>query len=323
MTLCVSGLMFAQGAAAQAGGSQHSPEGAMCGQSRSVLLRFLDGRAAMGVKVVLTAASPAMGGPELYVAGRETNQFGPSAGQGGGVAPMSTPEVDCTPIVTGTLKATTDQRGLVRFDQLGEGTWILQFEGEVTHQQDTASVVPASLQGLYPQGRTREGGGFVEQVTALNEEGGPSQQPVQPGAGPTTSRYVLEFSSGQGGWLPGIDLAAANDAPPIPLASITVGAVGTPSVVRQASSDGSGTGDSTQESTFDASGAYVVPGSDQQPSQRTVQTSTHLISAWWVAVAGLVIGGLVAIAWATRRTSQQNAPARVDKESRRRNWIRQ
>ena len=285
------------------------PQVPPCGQSRSVLVRFIDGKPAQDIKVILTAASSAMGGPELYVMGGETDRPGtPDATDV--VSPLSTPDPNCTAVITGTLTATTDQRGMVRFDGLGEGMWLLRFEGEVTHERQIASVVPASVQGLFPQGRTRGGGGFVEQVSALNEEGGPNGQPVQPGVGSTTSRYVLEFSAEQGGWLPGLDLADADDAPPIPLARVTTVASMTPGIMSQESKGEIGTDGNTQESAFDASSAEVVPGSGQRPSQATVQTNqnnTQHFSVWWIVVLGLTVGGLVAIAWARRRTTVAGA----------------
>src|SRR5437016_6158494 len=78
LMLCGSGFLFARGVAAQAqeGGTQGS---ATCGQTRSVLMRFLDGKPASGVEVSFAAASPDMGGPELYVAGGVTGSTGQSA----------------------------------------------------------------------------------------------------------------------------------------------------------------------------------------------------------------------------------------------------
>ncbi len=308
--LSISAFVLANDVAARGVGSQRAATSATCGQSRSVLVRFIDGQPALGVKVTLDADSAAMGGAALYVMGVGTNQAVINDGKDRGASPLSTPNPHCTPIITGTLTATTDQRGLVRFGGLGEGMWRLRFGGEVTHERQTASVVPAPVQGLFPQGRTRGGGGFVEQVTPLNEEGGPNGQPVQPGVGPTTSRYVLEFSVEQAGWLPGLDLAAADYAPPIPLASGTTVASVTPGIMSQESKGETSIDGDTQEFVFDASSAEVVPGSDQQSSQASVQTNQNNMqrfSAWWIVVLGLTVGGLVAIGWARRRTTAAGA----------------
>ncbi len=323
-TLYVCGLLFAQGARAQQSGL---PLHSVCGQTRSVLVRFLDARPASGVKVLLTAASPDMGGPELYVKASPPAPPAPGGGQTVVISPLSTPDMNCTSVITGTLTASTDQRGLARFDRLGEGAWLLYFEGEVTYEGLVAPIVPASIQGRFPQGRTRAGGGFIEQVTPLNEEGGPTGQPVQSGTGPTTSRYLLAFSAGQGVWLPGLDLAAADDEPPVPLAGMTpvepVAPMTTPvpetptmpsavvtQGVSQSSRAGNGTNSSAQESTFDASSAEVVPGSSQLAPQSTgPKDNTHQFSAWWAAVLGLTVGGVAVLMWARRHASERNGAA--------------
>src|SRR5213078_4546319 len=109
---------------------------------------------------------------------------------------------------------------LARFEGLGEGTWTVRFEGPVIRGGQTVSLVPVAVQGRAPYGRSREGGGFMERVDAMSEEGGPNPEPVQPGVGPTTSRYLLQFSGEYGGWLPGLDMSD-DGAPPVPLADVT------------------------------------------------------------------------------------------------------
>lgn len=252
--LCAFALLFAKEALAQEASAQvasaqevHVQPSPECGQTRWVLVRFLNGKPAAGIIVDLTAALADMGGPQLYATGGSLRSLpGQSApigesDQGIAVAPQPTLGMaGCKPVISGTLTAITDLQGRARFDRLGEGVWVALFEGEVTHAGHTASIVPASIQGLFPYGRTRGGGGFLEQVTALNEEGGsnPGLGPVQAGAGPTTSRYVLEFSAIYGGWLPSLDLAdmaevadvkdvateevsSGQDAPPVPLERVT------------------------------------------------------------------------------------------------------
>lgn len=303
--------------------AEHAPYRAACGESRSVLVRFPDGKPAPGLKVVLTAASPLMGGPTLYAEDSTGDGFGDSTTadpRDVGVSTISTPGTNCTPVVTGTLTSITDKRGLTRFDLLGEGIWVLHFEGEVTRTDEgqTAPVVAASVQGRFPEGRTRGGGGFIEQVMVLNEEGGPNRQPVEPGVGGTTSRYLLAFSAGQGGWLPGLDLAAEDAAPPIPLAGVTPATTTTKATIAAITPEPS-SGTITPGSmtpALDASNRRVVPRSGQQPqrvtsgeysgdaSQATVQDDTMrsggLSGAWWAAVLGVTVGGVVAAAWSKR-----------------------
>jgi hypothetical protein len=298
------------------GGSQQS---ATCGQTRSVLVRFLDGRPVPGVEVTLIAASQYMGGPELNVTGDLTS----GDGQQVVVSPLATPhpetdtvtgmKVECRPVITGTLTAITDPQGLVHFDLLGEGAWVLHFDGEVSHDGHTAYVVPAPIQGLFPQGRTRAGGGFIEQITSLNEEGGPNARLVQPDAEPATSRYLLGFSQEYGGWLPGLDLASADNVPPVPLAAVTVTSGVRVATVTPVTTEQSFTNNATQDSSFDATnakGADLVPGANQSAPQLAGQASgtssggsgsgVSEFDLTWAVVLGLVLGGVVAIVWARR-----------------------
>ncbi len=183
LLLCAGTLLQAHGVAAQDYSSLRS-ENDGCGQTRMVLVRFADGQPAPGVTLTVSARDAATGGPELYVPVSSSMDGHQDMVE----PPLAPPGTRCSPVITGTLTAKTDRSGLARFNRLGEGNWMLRFDGEVTRSGKTASVVPASVQGLFPFGRTREGGGFVERVDALNEHGGPNPELVQPGTGPTTSR---------------------------------------------------------------------------------------------------------------------------------------
>jgi hypothetical protein len=320
-TLCLSGLLFAQRAVAQQSGL---PLHSACGQTRSVLVRFLDATPARGVSVSLSAAPTDMDGPELYSAGEPASHVG-QTGQAASQTPVSgvstvfsplplpTSDTGCRPVVTGTLSMITDVRGLATFAQLGEGNWVLRFQGDVsavTQERRTAPIVPASIQGLFPYGRTRAGGGFIERVDALNEHGGPDPKSVPPGIGPTTSRYVLSFSPEHGGWLPGLDLAPEDSAPPAPLAEVTPGAanMGATPATPDASPGAYGnipTSDSKQESAFDATNVHVVPGTGQGAGSSNAQegNSARWLSSWLPVVA-LVLFGLLALAWARGRSER-------------------
>lgn len=347
LMLCGAGCLLVRGVAAQEGGTQQTTT---CGQTRSVLVRFLDGKPAPVVKVTLASlrseASPEMGGPELYAAGAAGAAGGPTGptaqssptegGQAVTVSPLRPPDLGCRPVVTGTLTALTNPQGRVRFDQLGDGAWVVQFEGEVAYSGRSAYIVPVSVQGLFPQGRTRAGGGFIEQVTSLNEEGGPNPEPVSelatPGAGHErsggTSRYVLEFSAQYEGWLPGLDLVTADNSPPVPLAEVTPPAMATPAISavsaitsagatpavgqeRNAESPANGT---AQESSFDMASVSVeeASGSDQPALQTAGQKSGAPWFNAWLAVAGLTLGGVGAIVWAKRRSAATDSTSSTE-----------
>jgi hypothetical protein len=302
LLLCATTFLIAEQEVAQAANTR---AGSGCGQSRLVLVRFEDGRPVPGVKVTLSAASPAMGGPEIY--GSQSPGGDPDAVIVS--PPLPTPQSECTPVMTGTLTSVTDQSGLARFEGLGEGTWMLRFSGEVSSAGRAAPVVPAPIQGLFPYGRTREGGGFVERVDALNEHGGPNPEPVQPGVGQTTSRYVLQYSAEHGGWLPGLDLAPSDGTPPVPLAQVTP--VTTPELdvvdggSRSTGDAGAGAGtatDSAAESSFEPSRVEVMTSEDKAPTQLDRQTEgASRLNAWW-AVA-LVLGvGVLAVVWRMKRS---------------------
>lgn len=267
-----------------------------CAQTRLVLVRSVDGQPAPGVRVTLSAVSPEMGGPGIYSSqGSIAPKTESRDDQDAPVSPLATPGIECTPVITGTLTATTDRSGLAQFSRLGEGNWMLRFDGEVARGSEIASVVSASIQGLFPFGRTREGGGFVERVDALNEHAPasliPNPEPVQPGTGATTSRYVLQYSAEHGGWLPGIDLAAGDDAPPVPLAAVA-----------PVSGDPDGQqSDSAAESSFDPSAVEEASRWDQATAQPAQQPeSTDLSTVWWV-VALVLAGGALPVMWRMRR----------------------
>lgn len=278
-----------------------------CGQSRLLLVRFADGQPAPGVRVTLSAASAAMGGPELY---RPQGSGGPQTDvrddQDAPVSPLATPGSECSPVITGTLTVTTDGSGLARFSGSGEGNWILRLDGEVARAGKVASIVPASVQGLFPYGRTREGGGFVERVDALNEHGGPNPGPVQPGTGPTTSRYVLHFSAEHGGWLPVIDLAAEDDAPTVPLSAVSLVTTVTPEAGPLGGTPISGNTDYQQrdsdgESSFDPSAVEEAYRWDEGPARPGQQPAgTDLFTVWWAVALVLAVGAL-AVVWRVRR----------------------
>jgi hypothetical protein len=297
LLLCAPAFLLAERGAAQAA---NTAVDSGCGQSRLVLVRFEDGRPVPGVKVTLSAASPAMGGPEIY------RSQSPDGDPDAGIVPPPvnpTPQSECTPVITGTLASVTDQSGLARFERLGEGTWMLRFSGEVSSAGRTAPIVPAPIQGLFPYGRTREGGGFVESVDALNEHGGPNPEPVQPGVGPTTSRYLLHYSAEHGGWLPGLDLAAADDLLPAPLAQVT--SVTTPELDvvdgRSRSTADAGAGADTEtdragESSFDPSRVEVMPPEDEAPTQVVNQAEgASRLTVSWAILLLLALGALLVV----------------------------
>ena len=278
-----------------------------CGQTRLVLVRFADGQPAPGVRVTLSGASAEMGGPELYgPQGSSAPQAEARDEQDAPVSPIATPGSECSPVIGGTLTVTTDRSGLARFSGLGEGNWMLRFEGEVARAREVASVVPASVQGLFPYGRTREGGGFVERVDALNEHGGPNPEPVQAGTGPTTSRYVLHFSMEHGGWLPVTDLAAEDDAPPVPLAAVSLVTTVTPGAGPlggtpiSANTDNQ-QGDSSAESSFEPTSVQVASRRDEAPARPGQHPAgTDLPATWWAVALVLAVGALLVI-WRMRR----------------------
>ncbi len=338
--LCAGALLMTQHVVAQ---EENTHQGVTCGQTRLVVVRFLDGTPVPGVEVILSATAPVMGGPELYMRAGSGQPTASEGGQDGvGVTPhLPTPDRECHPVITGTLTAVTDPQGLARFDRLGEGTWMLRFEGETTHGRQTAYIVATSVQGRFPYGRTREGGGFIERVDALNEEGGPNPGPVQPGTGPSTSRYLLQFSAEYGGWLPGLDLATEDGVPPLPLAGVKPGPMATP--MPMTTPEGtyarviSGTGNyrntdnsmggpgiagsAPQESAFDPSSVKVMPSQDQafteSGGQRT-GVGVPPFNIWWAGLRyapllGLTLGGIVAvvaIVWGRRRASAANMRGR-------------
>lgn len=304
LLLCACASLPAELVAAQ---EATPPPDSACGQSRLVLVRFTDGQPAPGVTLTLSAASAAMGGPELYSSqGSSVLQTDVRGGQDAPVSPLATPGSECTPVITATLTVTTDGSGLARFDRLGEGNWILSFEGEVRRASKVATIVPPSVQGLFPYGRTREGGGFVERFDALNEHGGPNPEPVQPGTGPTTSRYVLGFSAEHGGWLPVIDLADEDDAPPVPLSAVSLVITVTPEAGPLGGTPISGNTDYQQrdsdgESSFDPSAVEEAYRWDEGPARPGQQPHrTDLFTVWWAVALVLAVGAL-AVVWRVRR----------------------
>lgn len=324
LLLRASARLMTQHVAAQA---EISPQSGGCGQTRLVLVRFLNGEPVPGVRVILTAVSPAMGGPELYKTDRSGSQSTAiDDSRDIVVPPLLTPASACTPVITGTLTVATDASGQARFDRLGEGTWMVRFEGQVKLADQTASIAPASAQGPFPYGRTRDGGGFIERVDALNEHGGPNPEPVQPGTGLTTSRYVLHFSAEQGGWLPGLDLAAEDGMRPVPLARVTP-------VTTTLDSEDAGTGpgtdrggnldnptsDTADEFAFDPSAVEVVTPQDQAPTQPDGQPEgTRLFNVWWAIFLVLAVSALAAIVWGKKRASIAHITERAPVEERRR-----
>ena len=257
-------LLASQPAAAR--GASQSYQGDPCDQTRFVLVRFLDGSPVPGVRTVLSAAPSSMGGPELYMIDAPdtpdaSDQLAQADGHPESVMPVILmPGRTCHPVITGTLVAVTNAEGLARFDSLGEGTWVLRFEGTITRGHQTASVVPAAVQGRPPYGRTRWREGFAERVDALNEEGGPNPEPIQPSVAASTSRYLLQFSTEYAGWLPGLDLASEDDVPPVPLADATLAPLPVPAAA---------------ESTFDATSVTLAPPEDSRPSS-SLKASTPL-----------------------------------------------
>lgn len=328
LLLCASTLLLTQHVAAK---DEISPQSDGCGQSRLVLVRFLNGEPVSGVRVIFSAAPPAMGGPELYKADRSSSQSTAiDDSRDIVVSPLLTPAIGCTPVITGTLTMVTDASGQARFDWLGEGTWIVQFEGVTTHGGRTASVVPASVQGLFPYGRTREGGGFFERVDALNEHGGPNPEPVSelatPGTGLTTSRYVLHFSAEHYGWLPGLDLAAEDGTRPVPLAGVTpvTATLDSEDAGTGPGTDGGGnldnpTSDTADEFVFDPGAVEVVSAQDKAPTQPDGQPEgTRLFNVWWAVLLVLWVSALAAIVWGKRRASIAHIAERAPVEERRR-----
>ena len=321
-TMCLGGFLLAQGASAQDSGL---PPGPVCGDTRSMLVRFLDAKPVPGVRLTLTAAPPEMGGPELYLAGELAGPSTPDVPKGDEeseevvVSPLPPTDTGCRPVVTGTLSMVTDPEGRARFHHLGEGTWILRFEGEVTRERRTAAIVPTSTQGLFPHGRTRDGGGFIERVDTLNEHGGPNPEPVPPVAGPTTSRYVLSFSPEHDAWLPGLDLAPDDDAPPAPLAAVTPVATYTDATPETSAvppdADEHSSTNGAQESAFDGSDAQVVLEEGQPAVPPTMQDDNRVrwLNGWWVPVVALTLGGLLVIMWARRRTAPLHGGPRKER----------
>ncbi|MBF6614371.1 MAG: hypothetical protein IVW55_14740 [Chloroflexi bacterium] len=306
---CAGALLVIQHAAAQSP-EQDTRRGVACGQTRFVLVRFLDGNPASGVRTVFSAAPPSMGGPQLYMPDASGRPTGIRAQPDGVMPTLPTPSVGCQSVITGTLAAVTNAQGLARFDGLGEGTWTLRFEGTITRGHQTSSLVPAAVQGRAPYGRTRQGGGFAERIDTLNEDGGPNPQRIQPGVGATTSRYLLHFSTEYAGWLPGLDLASEDGMPPLPLADMTLAPWAIPGSTSGGGTSSSESGGSTeslsdsssQESTFDPSSVKLVPPQDHALSEGSGErTGASSLNAWWAAVLGLTLGGVVAIVWGKRR----------------------
>jgi hypothetical protein len=300
--LALSALLASQPAAAR--GPSQSHKGDACGQTRFVLVRFLDESPVPGVSVLLSAVPASMGGPELYKADASDapdtpgarDQLAEAEDHPESLMPVTlTPGRTCDPVITGTLVAETNAKGLARFDNLREGTWVLRFEGTITRGHKTASVVPAAVQGRSPYGRTREGGGFTEQVDALNEEGGPNPEPIQPSVAASTSRYLLQFSTEYAGWLPGLDMASEDEVQPVPLADVTL--------VQEAEKGSS-------ESTFDSSSVALVPPQDLPFSEGGQPHGEQPFSLWLATVLGLALGGSVALAcgkwdrWGRRRVGE-------------------
>jgi hypothetical protein len=163
----------------------------------------------------------------------------------------------------------------------------------------------------------------MERVDALNEEGGPELDPVPSSAGATTVRYVLDFSASYGGWLPEIDLASADDVPPLPLAIAAPVPDVTPQPARDGVAGSVDSGDKGNASEGGDRGEGVTTGAStesgaQEPvlgaigvvvalPQSEGQTEGVSFTAWWVAALGLLLGGVVALikrrrpSWQVRR----------------------
>jgi hypothetical protein len=233
------------------------------------------------------------------------------------LSPLPTTGAGCTPASTGTLTAPTDRAGLARFSGLGEGNWMLRFQGQVTHAGKTARLVPLSIQGLFPYGRTRRGGAFVERVDALSEHAPasliPNPEPVEPGTGPTTSRYVLLFAAEHGGWIPGVDLAPDDDAPPAPLAlvapvrQVTEVTTLTPEAPQAGGKPASGgfeqqPSNKPGEFTFSSPELEVVSPPDQATAELDGQPGDGRSgSLWRAALLILALGAPILLALARRR----------------------
>lgn len=205
-----------------------------CGSTRLVKVRFPDGSPVPGLQVALarsvfsvdhgsdTSSSTGEAPP-----GSATEQSAPFSllTLTLTVAPTwDVPQSDCMSASEGSVRGLTNADGIAGFAGLAEGSWMLHFEGTVSRGGQAGRampVTPASLQGMYPYGRTRSGGGFVELVSPLNEEGYPNGAPVSPSTGDSTSRYVLQLNKEGTAWMPGLDLATGDEEGPLPLAEVT------------------------------------------------------------------------------------------------------
>lgn len=287
-----------------------------CGETRLLQVRFLDGSPVSHIRVVLIPASEAMGGPEAFPQNSsgdstEENMSEQSAHYHAGPVNIAslTPETACSPVFTGPLITVTDAQGFARFERLSAGNWVLHFEGTIAHGGHNAPLISSSIQGRYPYGRSRNGGGFIERVDPFNEDGGSDAQPIGSSTGATTSRYLLLFSEKDHVWLPGLDLTSADEEAPQPLADVT------PVSIQPAAPS-----EFQYDSTFSAPysppepalGASVVlpqgehlavqevAGKEGEEGLGSAEVQGHEFNfalITWLALLCLMFGGLVALGW--------------------------
>ena len=304
-----------------------APVATACGSTRFVKVRFQDGSPVPLLRLVLTApatatasASATTDNADSLLGSHET--FVASTPEQGNLAhtfpwtptpDLDEPEPECHPVSTGTLAAVTNADGVARFEGLGDGNWLLRFEGTLAYGTQTASVVPAIMQGLYPYGRTRYGGGFTEMVNPLNEEGAPDSEPVEPGTGATTSRYVLQFSGERSVWLPSLDLATDDNEAPLPLADLSPVPSSMPSEF-QYSIYGTPVRPDTPFTTPATAGGPGPVFAEGAQSLRTTQLAqarqgrtsnlTWVALLVWPVVFGLALGGVAAFLQGARSSSE-------------------
>jgi len=309
-----------------------APVGTTCGSVRFVKVRFQDGSPVPFLRLVLTApatttasvsantddADRLLGSPETFAAST------PEQGNLAHTFPLTPtpdldePESECHPVSTGTLVAVTNADGLARFEGLRDGNWLLRFEGTLAYGTQTASVVPAIMQGLYPYGRTRYGGGFIEMVNPLNEEGASDSAPVEPGTGATTSRYVLQFSGESSAWLPGLDLATDDNEAPLPLAEVSpvsssmlsdfqysmYGTPDTPDTPDTSVATPAPAGGSSPSPVFAEGAQSLRTTQPAQARQGRTSNLTWVALLVWPVVFGLALGGVAAFLRGARSSSE-------------------
>ena len=155
-------------------------------------------------------------------------------------------------------------------------------------------------------------------VNQLNEEGASDSEPVEPGTGATTSRYVLQVSGESRAWLPGLDLATDDNEAPLPLAEVSPVPSSMPSEFQYSMYDTPGTPDTSVATPAPAGGSSPSPVfAEGAQSLRTTQPAQarqgHTPNLTWVellvwpVVFGLALGGVAAFLRGARSSRESSS----------------